>query len=53
MALGRRTILIDYEVHVTDDLLEPRCGNAGSLDLEGGDIPEVAVRIETEQCRRM
>lgn len=48
MAL-RRTKLIYSKVHVTDDFLEPRCGNASSLDLEGGDVAEVADRIETSQ----
>lgn len=48
MALWR-TVLVDSEMHVADDLLEPWCGDTRTLDLECGDVAEIAVRVETSQ----
>lgn len=43
--------MVDPEVHVADDLLEPRRRNSRAPKLEGGHVTEIAVRIKPCQQR--
>lgn len=46
----RRPVLVNPEVHVADDLLEPRRRDSRPLNLEGGYVAEIAVPINP--CQR-
>lgn len=47
----RWAVLVDDEVHVTDDLLEPRSRNSRSRNLERANITQIAARIKPSQRR--